>query len=107
MIRGVRPLSRRHKERASKRKTYLKNPPSTERPEVFLSFPFITPQLTRDMEQAAVVAMMQAMFKENLFPSTDDLARLAETAIGDTVEMFAAKEANSTSSCYMFTRYLL
>jgi hypothetical protein len=57
------------------------------------------------MKAAAVVAMMQAMFKGNLFPSTDDLSRLAETAIGDTIASFSDNGSNSTSSCYMFTRY--
>lgn len=63
------------------------------------------PELIRDVKEAAAAAMKIAMFKENLFPSNDDLARLAETAIGDTIASYSNNASNSTSSCYTFTRY--
>ncbi|KAG2740826.1 hypothetical protein P692DRAFT_20822510 [Suillus brevipes Sb2] len=100
MIRGVRPLSRKHKEHTtSKRKTHLQHAPNTEHPGVSLSSPTILqPDLIHDMKAAAVVAMMQAMFKGNLFPSTDDLSRLAETAIGDTIASFSDNGSNNVGT---------
>ncbi|KAG0700314.1 hypothetical protein DFH29DRAFT_876653 [Suillus ampliporus] len=53
---------------------------------------FILPEFLRNMKEDAQIAMIKALFQQNLFPSTKENSDIATQALDDTVTRYSAME---------------